>query len=175
MPDDYTTSDFDSIFEDSGYVSRSEAKKLARDEVQKTLSDINTFGAQAQAGVQNAIREITARHPDFEQQRSRMLATLDEVPLLKDAIGAAEANPQLAPTLPAMYEILWRASQAPAGSNTTAISATSEPSKLESQDLSDESTQYRAALASQRVDLSPENRKVLIAELEKRGVGDIEF
>lgn len=165
--------DFDGLFNDSGFVSRSEAKKLAREEFQKILTDVNTFSAQAQAGVSNAIREVTDRHPDWEQQRPRMLATLQEIPLLKDAISAAENNPQLAATLPAMYDILWRASQAPSGSNATASAASQESGGPS--DLSDEGTQYQAALASQRVDLSPGNRKALIAELEGRGVREIEF
>ncbi len=170
MPDDYNN-DFDGLFDNSGSVSRSEAKKLVREEFQKILTDVNTFSAQAQAGVSTAIREISDRHPDFEQQRPQMLATLGELPLLRDAIGAAEANPQLSPTLPQMYEILYRAS-ATAGSTAAA----SEPWKPGSQDdLSDENTQYQAALASQRVDLSPGNRKALIAELERKGVGNIEF
>ena len=174
MPDDYNN-DFDGLFDDGGFVSRTEAKQLARDAVQKTLRDIATFNAQAQAGQQAAVREVTVAHPDFEQRRSRMLAVLQEIPLLRDAVASAESNPQLSSALPQMYEVVYRASQAPAGSNATASTA-SEPSKLETQDdLSDEGTQYRAALASQRVDLSPENRKALIAELEKRGVGDIAF
>lgn len=170
MPD---INEFDDLFDNSGYVSRSEAKNLARDAVQQTLSDIQIFGAQAQAGVQNAVREITARHPDFEQRRSRMLATLQEVPLLKEAISAAENNPQLSSTLPSLYEITYRASQAPAD-NTAAAS---EPSKLETgrpSDLGDDAM-YLGALASQRVNLSPENRKSLISELEQKGVLDIEF
>jgi len=172
MPDDYNN-DFDGLFDNSGSVSRSEAKRLVREEFQKILTDVNTFSAQAQAGVTNAMHEISDRHPDFEQRRPQMLATLGELPLMRDAIGAADANPQLAPTLPGMYEILYRASQAPAGST-----AASEASKLETQrpsDLSDEGTQYQAALASQRVDLSPGNRKALIASLEAKGVGNIEF
>ena len=43
------------------------------------------------------------------------------------------------------------------------------------QGIPDEGTQYQAALASQRVDLSPGNRKALIASLEAKGVGNIEF
>lgn len=173
---DYEQNEFDSLFDDSGFVSRSEAKQLATDTVQKTLRDISTLNAQAIAGQQAAIREVSALHPDFEQRRSQMLAVLQEIPLLRDAVASAETNPQLSQALPQIYEVVYRASQAPTQSNTATASTASEPSKLESQDdLSDESTQYRAALASQRVDLSPQNRKALIAELEKRGVGDIEF
>jgi hypothetical protein len=172
MSNDYSdedVQDFDSMFD--GSVSRSEAKKLVREEFQKILTDVNTFSAQAQAGVSNAIHEVTAKHPDFEAQRPRMLATLQEVPLLRDAIGAAESNPSLASTLPSLYEITYRASQAP----TDSTAAASEPRPESPSDLSDEGVQYQAALASQRVDLSPANRKVLIAKLEAKGIGDIEF
>jgi hypothetical protein len=171
MPDDYNDGDFDHLF-------RAEQPTLTRgdvrQEVQKTLSDINIFVSQAQAGVDNAIREITAAHPDFRENRSRLQATLEELPLLKDAVGAAEANPQLSGTLPALYEILWRASQTGSESNAT---ATSESSKLETGRPSDfnEDVMYAAALASQRVSLSPENRKSIISSLEQRGVLDVEF
>jgi hypothetical protein len=172
MPD--YNNDFDGLFDDSGFVSRSEAKKLARDAVQQTLSDIQIFGAQAQAGVQNAIREVTATHPDFEQKRPRMLAVLEQIPLLRDAVASAENNPTLAPSLPQIYEVVYRAAQAPADSNA---SATSEPSKLETGRPSDlsEDAMYAGALASQRISLSPENRKSIISNLERRGVLDVEF
>lgn len=173
--DDYNSNnsgeDFDSIF-DGGSVSRSEAKKLVREEFQKILTDVNTFSAQAQAGVSTAIREISSVHP--EARRSQMLATLEELPLLRDAISSAESNPQLSPTLPQMYEILYRAS-ATAGSTAAAASEPPKSGVSRPSDLSDEGTQYQAALASQRVDLSPANRKSLIIELERKGVGDIEF
>lgn len=177
------TDGFDDLFEQQDeLISRSEAKRLAKDEVQKTLADINSFAFQAQAAVSNAIREATAVHPDFQERRSRMLATLEEIPLLKDAVSAAENNPQLAGTLPAIYEIVYRASQAPAESTATAASATSasEPKpKLETQtqrpsDL-DEDAMYQGALASQRISLAPENRKRLIESLEEKGVLDIGF
>ena len=170
MPDD-SYNEFDDLLSDSGYVSRTEARKLIAEGVSKTLRDIGTFGAQAQAGITNAIHELKAAHPDFEERRPQMLAVLEQIPLLRDAVASAESNPQLSPALPQIYEVVYRASRA-----TESNAGASEPSKLESQsDLSDEGTQYRAALASQRVNLSPENRKALIAELEKRGVGDIEF
>jgi hypothetical protein len=168
MSDDYRN-DFDNLFQTEPTLTRSDV----RQEVQKTLADINIFASQAQAGVDNAIREITAAHPDFREKRSQLQATLDELPLLKDAVGAAEANPQLSGTLPGLYEILWRASQT--GGSTGA--ATSEPSKLETGRPSDfnEDAMYAAALASQRVSLSPENRKSIISSLEQRGVLDVEF
>jgi hypothetical protein len=161
--------DFDSLFQ-TETLSRSDV----RQEIGKVLTDINVFASQAQAGVQNAIREITAVHPDFTEKRSRLQATLDELPLLKEAVGAAEANPQLSSTLPGLYEILWRASQTGPDSTTT---ATSEPSKLETGRPSDlnEDAMYQGALASQRVSLSPENRKSIISNLEQRGVLDVGF
>lgn len=168
--------DFDSIFEDSGSVSRSEAKKLVREEFQKVLADVNTFSAQAQAGQQAAIREVTVAHPDFEGRRSRMLAVLQEIPLLRDAVASAESNPQLSNALPQIYEAVYKASFAPADNTAAPASEPNRGNRSASDtDLSDEGTQYQAALASQRVDLSPANRKVLIAELERKGVGDIEF
>lgn len=171
MPnDDYSYAD---LVEDQNYVSRGEAKKLARDEFQKILTDVNTFSAQARAGVSNAIREVTAWHPDFEERRPQMMAVLQEIPLLRDALNSAEQNPQLSGSLPEMYECLYKASYGPAKSTDTAPS--SEQAKATANDLSSEGVQYSAALASQKVDLSPANRKALIVELEKRGVGDIEF
>lgn len=170
MSDDYSSEsgeNFDDIF--SPKLTRADV----RDEVSKTLRDISTFNAQAVASQQYAMRELSAKHPDFEQRRPRMLATLEEIPLLRDAIGAAEANPQLAPTLPSLYEIAYRASQTPSDSNAAAsepsLETTQRPSNL------DEDAMYQGALASQRVDLSPENRKSLLSELERKGVLDISF
>ena len=175
MPDDYNN-DFDSLFDDGDSVSRSEAKKLVREEFQKVLADVNTFSAQAQAGQQAAIREVIVAHPDFEQRRSRMLAVLQEIPLLRDAVASAESNPQLSNALPQIYEAVYKASFAPADNTAAPASEQNLGNQGASEtDLSDEGTQYQAALASQRVDLSPSNRKVLIAELERKGVGDIEF
>ena len=158
---------FDSIFEPR--LTRADV----RSEVERTLRDISTFTAQAQAGVTNAIREVKAAHPDFEERRPQMMAVLEQIPLLRDAVASAESNPQLAGALSQIYETVYRAALAPAGSTATSAS---EPSSVESQgDLSDENTQYRAALASQQVDLSPDRRKELISKLERRGVMDIEF
>lgn len=161
---------FDDLFENN-YVSRSEAQRLAREEVQKTLRDISTFNAQAVAGQQAAIHEVSSVHPDFTSQRDRMLATLQELPLLRDAISAAEANPSLAPTLPQLYEIVYRAAQASTAAATgpSSLETTERPSDL------DEEAMYQGALASQRVDLSPENRKSLMSELERKGVLDVQF
>jgi hypothetical protein len=168
MADDFSNENLDDIF--GHQLTRADV----REEAAKLLRDIGSFTAQAQASVSNAIREVTAAHPDFSEQRPRMLATLEQLPILKDAISAAENNPQLAPTLSQLYEIAYRTALASPASNTT---ATSEPSKVESPagDLSDEGTQYEAALASQKVDLSPANRKALLSELERKGVLDIEF
>lgn len=171
---------FDDLFEASDSISRGEAKRLVADEVSKTLRDIYTFNAQAQAGQQAAIREVAAAHPDFEQRRPQMMAVLQEIPLLRDALNSAESNPQLSGALPQMYETLYRASHGPAtgaDADKTATAA-SEPSKVTggpSNDLSSEGVQYSAALASQKVDLSPANRKTIIAALEAKGVGDVEF
>lgn len=166
MSDDSYSNEFNDLFETEPRLTRADV----RSEVERTLRDVAAFNSQAVAGQQNAIREVSAKHPDFEERRSQMLAVLQQIPLLRDAVASAESNPQLAPTLPQIYEAVYKASFAPSDST-----AASKPN-LESQtDLSDESAQYRAALASQRVDLSPQNRKTLIAELEKRGVGDIEF
>jgi len=169
MPDDYSNENFDDIFEPR--LTRADV----RDEASKLLRDIDLFNRQAIAGQQAAIREVTVAHPDFEQKRSQMLERLAELPLLRDAIGAAEANPSLAPSLPALYEIAYRVAQAPA--NNTATAAASEPSKVESERPSslDEDAMYAGALASQKISLSPENRKALLSELEAKGVLDIEF
>jgi hypothetical protein len=141
-----------------------------RSEVVGVLQDISMSSAQTQAGIDSAVRELRSRHPDFDEQRPAMLRVLEQLPVLKDAVSAAETNPSLANTLVQMYELTYLAAQG-------APSSTPSEPKLESQssDLASEDTQYRAALASQRVDLSPANRKALIIELEKRGVGDIEF
>lgn len=173
MSDYNSNEDFDSMFDAS--VSRSEAKKLVREEFQKILTDVNTFSAQAQAGVSNAIRELQAAHPDFEARRPRMLAVLEQIPLLRDAVGSAEGNPQLSSALPQIYEAVYKASFAPADNTAAPASEQKENQTASETDLSSENVQYQAALASQRVDLSPENRKTLIAELERKGVGDIEF
>ena len=171
--DDYNDDNFDNLLEAEPRLTRADV----RDEVSKVLQNINTFSAQAAAGVSNAIREVSAKHPDFEQQRPRMLALLEQIPLLRDAVSSAESNPQLSPALSQMYEVTYLASKA---STASTAAASSEPpksgvSEMRPSDLSDEGTQYQAALASQRVDLSPANRKVIIAELERKGVGDIEF
>ena len=169
MSNDYNN-EFNDLFETEPRLTRADV----RSEVERTLRDVAAFNSQAVAGQQNAIREVSAKHPDFEERRSQMLAVLQQIPLLRDAVASAESNPQLAPTLPQIYEAVYKASFAP--SDSTAASGPNLESQSASEtDLSDESTQYRAALASQRVDLSPQNRKTLIAELEKRGVGDIEF
>jgi len=171
--DDYSEN-FDAIFSEPR-LTRADV----RDEAAKLLRDIDLFNRQAIAGQQAAIHEVTTVHPDFEQKRSQMLATLAELPLLRDAIGAAEANPSLAPSLPALYEIAYRVAQAPTN-NTATAAAASERSSVESQsaaesDLSSEDVQYSASLASQRIDLSPEKRKQIIASLEKHGVLDVPF
>lgn len=171
MPDyEQDGENFDAIFNPP--LTRDDVRR----EVTKVLTDINTFGLQAQAGVNAAVQELRAKHPDFEAQRPRMLRTLEQIPLLKQAVASAESNPQLSGALPEMYETIYQASHGPAGSTAAApIEPSTEGQSASETDFSSEDVQHRAALASQRVDLSPGNRKALIAELEKRGVGDIEF
>ena len=89
MPDDYSNENFDDIF--SPRLTRADV----RDEASKLLRDIATFNAQAVAGQQAAVREMNAVHPDFESRRPAMLRVLEQIPLLKDAVASAEANPQL--------------------------------------------------------------------------------
>lgn len=174
MPDD--PNEFDDLFNDSAFVSRTEAKRLAREEVSKTLRDISTFTAQAQAGVTNAIREVKAAHPDFEERRNRMLGVLEQIPLLRDAVASAESNPQLSSALPQIYEAIYKASFAPADHTTAPASEPNlEGQSASETDLSDEGTQYQAALASSHVNLGPENRKQIIASLEEHGVLDVPF
>jgi hypothetical protein len=172
MPDEET---FDEIFQPQ--LTRADV----RSEVERTLRDISTFNYQAQAGVSAAIREVSSKHSDFDIQRPQMLNVLEQIPLLKDAVASAEGNPQLSATLPQMYETLYLAakgSASAAGNATTAADSTaSEPSKVETgrpSDL-DENAMYAGALASQNISLTPENRKSILTDLEKRGILDIEF
>ena len=174
MQDDFYNSDDlhnggSSASDDSELITKGEARRQLRSEVASALQDISVFSAQAQAGIDSAIRELKAKHPDFEERREAMNSVLQQIPVLKDAIRAAETNPSLANTLPQMYELTYLAAQG-------APASASKP-KLESQssDLASEDTQYQAALASQKVDLSPERRKSLIASLEQSGVLDVEF
>jgi hypothetical protein len=167
MPD-YENFDAANSDEDN-YLTVGEARKQLRSEVASALRDIGVYSAQTQAGVDTAIRELKARHADFEERRPAMLAVLEQIPVLKDAIGAAETNPSLASTLVQMYELTYLAAQGTQGSPS------GTPSSAPSNNLSSEDTQYQAALASQKVDLSPERRKDLISRLEEQGVLDIEF
>ncbi len=165
-----TDYDYSSDF-DADYVTRGEAKTVARQEVAKTLADISQFSSQAAAGVQHAIEEVASKHADFKERIPQMQAVLKEEPVLADAISQAESNPNLQNYLDPLYKLAYRLSQSPSQPDSTPTQH--EPESARPSGLSEESI-FAGTQASKQISLSPSNRKQLIASLEERGVLDVE-
>jgi len=167
MPDDYN-SDFDNLLNAEPALTRADV----RQEVGKALADIAQYSAQTQAGVQHAVEEVSTQLPDFRGRISAMQQVLRDEPVLRDAIQQAEANPSLQTYLTDLYRITYKLSSQAPGQKDSA--ATERPESPRPSGFSDE-VMYEGALASQRFNLSAENRKRLIQQLENAGVLDVEF
>ncbi len=167
-------SDSDYNFEEyDGYITRGEAKTVARQEVAKTLADISQFSSQAAAGVQHAIEEVATQLPDFKERMPQMRQVVAEEPVLANAISQAEANPSLQTYLPGLYKLTYRLSQSPSQPDSTPTQH-EHPESARPRGFTEE-TIFQGTEASKRVSLSPKNRKNLIADLEAKGVLDLEF
>ena len=169
MADYYSNNDLDGIFQTEPALTRADV----REEVTKTLSAIAQYSAQTTAGVEHAIAEVTAQIPNFKERMPQMQAVLKEEPVLADAISQAASNPNLQNYLPPLYKLAYRLSQSPAQSGTESTPSerleSTRPSALT------EETIFAGTEASKSVNLSPQNRKNLIADLEAKGVLDVEF
>jgi hypothetical protein len=167
--------DFDNLFPaEPAALSRADV----RQEVSQVLQDISEFSTKAAAGRQRALEQVSKQYPDFQ----RLAGSPDEVrrlfeqePLLAQAVVSAENNPNLADTLPQLYSISYKVWKAGGAGRPVYASRTSEESPVETPRLMNEETIFESTEASKRVDLSPENRKSLIDQLEERGILDVAF
>jgi hypothetical protein len=165
---DYSSEELNDLFQTEPALTRADV----REEVTKTLSAIAQYSAQTTAGVAHAVEEVSAQLPDFKERMPRMQAVLKEEQVLADAISQAESNPNLQNYLPPLYKLAYRLSQSPAQSGSE--STQSEPESPRPSSLTEE-TIFAGTEASKRVNLSPQNRRNLIADLEARGILDVEF
>jgi hypothetical protein len=167
--DDYSNNDLDGLFQTEPALTRADI----REEVTKTLSAIAQYSAQTTAGVQHAVEEVAAQLPDFKEHMPRMQAVLKEEQVLADAISQAESNPNLQNYLAPLYKLTYRLSQSPAQSGSD--SQPNERQESTRPSALTEETIFAGTEASKRINLSPQNRKNLIASLEQRGILDVEF
>ena len=168
VSDDYNNQ-FDNLFEAELPLSRSDV----RQEVGKALADIAQYSAQQTAGVQHALEEVASEIPDFTHRMPQMRRVVAEEKVLADAITQAEGNPALQTYLPGLYKIAYKLSKSQEASG-------SEPAQSERPESSrptglTEENIFAGTEASKRVNLSPINRKSLIASLEEKGILDVEF
>ncbi len=168
MSDDYNDPNFDNLFQTEPTLSRADVRL----EVQRTLADIAQYSAQTTAGVQHAVQEVVSQLPDFKERMPQMQAILREEKVLADAISQAESNPNLQSYLPPLYKLTYRLSKSPAQSGSESSSERHESSRPSG--LTEE-TIFASTEASKSVNLSPRNRKSLIASLEEKGILDVEF
>jgi len=168
MPEDYNN-DFDDIFQTEPRLTRADV----RAEVSRTLSDIAQYSAQTTAGVQHAIAEVSSKHSDFKERMPQMQALLKEEPVLANAISQAESNPNLQNYLAPLYSLTYKLSQSSAQSGSESTSG-EPPESPRPSGLTEESI-FAGTEASKSVNLSPQNRKNLIASLEEHGVLDVPF
>lgn len=168
-------SDYD-YNDDNEFLTRGQA----RQELSQALADIAKYNTEAAAGVQRAIDEVAKELPDFRrfvsepQNVATLKSVLAEYPALASAIQTAEATPELqGKYLAQFYKMTYRLGQTqpPSYSRTE---QTERPESPRPGNLSEENI-YASTEASKRVNLSAENRKNLIAELEAKGILDVEF
>jgi len=170
MTTDNDDSNFGNLFNAEPALSRQEV----RAEVMKTLADVAQNSAQTTAGIEHAIEEAASQIPDFKERMPQMQAVLREEKVLGDAVAMAESNPHLQSYLTPLYKLTYRLTESQGHPSQKDSAPTERPQSPRLSGLDDEAM-YAGALASQRVNLSAENRKQLIQQLENAGVLDVEF
>jgi len=145
----------------------------------ETTLQMLSGAAQAEQGRRAAMEEVSRTYPDFEEFRETdaYRQILSEHKALANAIAMAEGNVSVQQDLPELYKLVAdcaRADQANDPQYRLAPHPQGTRREFTPSSLAEENI-FRATQEAKRADLSPRNRKALIAELESKGAADLEF